>query len=64
MTKTNRKGFSVRNLRNMRQVYATFPIRQLTAELTWTHYVVLSVIKDKEEREAYLEKGRREKVER
>ena len=57
MTKTNRKGFSVRNLRNMRQVYATFPIRQLTAELTWTHYVVLSVIKDKEEREAYLEKA-------
>jgi endonuclease YncB( thermonuclease family) len=61
MTKTNRKGFSVRNLRNMRQVYATFPIRQLTAELTWTHYVVLSVIKDKEEREAYLEKAVGEK---
>ena len=57
MTKTNRKGFSVRNLRNMRQVYTVFPIRQLTAELTWTHFVALSVIKDKEERQAYLTKA-------
>ena len=57
MTKTNRKGFSVRNLRNMRQVYTAFPIRQLTAELTWTHFVALSVIKDKEERQAYLTKA-------
>ena len=54
MAKTNRKGFSARNLRNMRQVYTAFPIRQLTAELTWTHFVALSVIKDKEERQAYL----------
>ena len=57
MAKTNRKGFSARNLRNMRQVYTAFPIRQLTAELTWTHFVALSVIKDKEERQAYLKKA-------
>ena len=57
MTRTNRKGFSVSNLKNMRQVYAAFSIRQLTGELTWTHYVVLSVIKDKKEREVYLKKA-------
>lgn len=57
LTQSNRKGFSVRNLRNMRQVYLTFPIRQLTAELTWTHYVVLSVIKERDEREAYEQKA-------
>src|SRR3990167_11319036 len=57
MTKTNRKGFSVSNLKNMRQVYLTFPIRQLTGELTWTHFVALSVIKDKEERQADLTKA-------
>src|SRR3989338_1671846 len=57
MAKTNRKGFSASNLKNMRQVYLTFPIRQLTGELTWTHFVALSVIKDKEERQAYLKKA-------
>lgn len=57
LTQMNRKGFSVRNLRNMRQVYLAFPIRQLTAELTWTHYVTLSAVKDKKERDAYLSKA-------
>jgi endonuclease YncB( thermonuclease family) len=57
MSKTNRKGFSVSNLQNMRQVYAAFPIHQLTGELTWTHFVALSMIKDKEERQAYLKKA-------
>lgn len=61
MSKTNRKGFSVRNLYNMRQVYSAFSIPQLTAELTWTHYVALSVIKDKKERRAYLNKAVEEK---
>ncbi len=56
MSKTNRKGFSVSNLKNMRQVYSTFSIRQISGELGWSHYVALSVIKDKEEREAYLER--------
>ena len=57
MSKTNRKGFSVSNLQNMRQVYAAFPIHQLTGELTWTHFVALSMIKDTEERQAYLKKA-------
>lgn len=57
LTKTNRKGFSVTNLKNMRLVYQTFSIRQLTDELTWTHYVALSTIKDKKERQAYLKRS-------
>ena len=56
MTKTNRqKGFSVRNLATCAAGFMPlFPIRQLTAELTWILYVVLSVIKDKEERKGSL----------
>ena len=61
MSKTSRKGFSVTNLRNMRLVYQTFSIHQLADELTWTHYVVLSVIKDKKERQDYLDKAVEEK---
>ncbi len=61
MSKTNRKGFSVSNLQNMRKVYSAFPIQQIAVKLTWTHYVVLSEIKDKEERQAYLKKAEREK---
>ncbi len=57
MSKTSRKGFSVTNLKNMRLVYQVFSIRQLTDELTWTHYVALSVIKDKKERQGYLKKA-------
>jgi DUF1016 N-terminal domain len=33
------KGFDARNLRNMRQFYQSFPIRNaLRTELSWTHY--------------------------
>ena len=60
MSKTNRKGFSVSNLQNMRKVYSAFPIQQLAVELTWTHYVVLSEIKDKKERQAYFKKAGKE----
>lgn len=36
------KGFSVANLKNMRQFYCMFPIRHtLCAELSWSHYRVL-----------------------
>lgn len=56
-TQSGRKGFSVTNLRNMRQVYGTFPIHQLTDELTWTHFVELSSIKDKKDRQAYTKKA-------
>ena len=42
------KGFDERNLRNMRQFYRAFPIRNaLRAELSWTHYrLLMRVTKD------------------
>ena len=53
LSKTNRKGFSVVNLKNMRRVYMAFPIGQKPARLTWSHYVVLSSIKDDRQRKNY-----------
>ncbi len=50
-------GFSLRNLRNMRQFYITFPIRQTSAELPWSHFQLLSSIKDKDLRERYLKEA-------
>ena len=36
------KGFGIRNLRNMRQFYLSFPIRHtVCAELSWSHYRLL-----------------------
>jgi len=57
LTKMNRKGFSVTNLRNMRLVYSGFPIHQISDELTWSHYVTLSSIKDKKQRQVYAKKA-------
>ena len=35
------KGFTVANLRNMRQFYQVFPIRYtLRSELSWSHYYI------------------------
>ena len=49
------KGFTVANLRNMRQFYHTFPIRYaLRSELTWTHYRMLMRVEDPSRREFYL----------
>ena len=49
------KGYNVRNLRNMRQFYLTFPIRNaLRSELSWTHYRALMRVADKKAREFYL----------
>jgi len=49
------KGFTVRNLRNMRQFYNTFPIWQsVNAELSWTHYVRLIRLENKDAREWYI----------
>ena len=49
------KGFTVRNLRAMRQFYQTFPIRHaLRAELSWTHYRLLIRIDEPKRREFYL----------
>ena len=52
------KGFTVRNLRNMRQFYETFPIRHaLRAELSWTHYRLLMRVEEPSRREFYLTEG-------
>lgn len=49
------KGFDVRNLRNMRAFYQTFPIRDaLRTELSWTHYRSLLRINNPSAREWYL----------
>ena len=46
------EGFTVRNLRAMRQFYSVFPIRHtLCAELSWSHYRLLMRIADKEVRD-------------
>jgi predicted nuclease of restriction endonuclease-like (RecB) superfamily len=49
------KGFDVRNLRNMRAFYQTFPIRNaVRTELSWTHYRSLLRIENKQAREWYI----------
>jgi len=50
------QGYTVRNLRAMRQFYCCFPIRHtLCAELSWSHYRLLMRITDEKEREFYTE---------
>ncbi|MCL2105674.1 MAG: PDDEXK nuclease domain-containing protein [Oscillospiraceae bacterium] len=50
------RGFDERNLRNMRQFYVTFPIRNaLRTELSWTHYRALMKVSDEKHRTFYLE---------
>ena len=47
------KGFTVVNLRNMRQFYQTFPNRYaLRSELTWTHYRLLMRVDEPSRRES------------
>ena len=42
------KGFSIQNLRRMRQFYIFYPIRSsIMRELSWTHYLELIKIKEK-----------------
>jgi predicted nuclease of restriction endonuclease-like (RecB) superfamily len=53
------KGFSLRNLRNFRSFYLTFPtleqIRQtLSAELSWSHFQVIMRVPDEKARMYYL----------
>jgi len=49
------KGFTVANLRNMRQFYQMFPNRYaLRSELTWTHYRMLMRVDEQKRREFYL----------
>jgi hypothetical protein len=49
------KGFTVRNLRAMRQFYLQFPIRHtLRAELSWSHYRSLIRVENPKAREIYM----------
>jgi len=50
------KGFSVQNLRRMRQFYLAFPIRStVLSELGWSHYLHLIKIEDRTRRNFYAE---------
>ncbi len=52
------RGFDVSNLRNMRRFYMTFPIREtLSPELSWSHYVKLMKVPDKQARTFYMEEA-------
>lgn len=49
------KGFSIQNLRRMRQFYMCFPIRStLSSELSISHYYELIKIKEKVKRDFYM----------
>jgi hypothetical protein len=49
------KGFTVRNLRAMRQFFLQFPIwHALRAELNWTHYRSLIRVENPKAREIYM----------
>ena len=50
------QGFTVRNLRAMRQFYCCFPIRHtLCAELSWSHYRLLMRVPNEKARAFYAE---------
>ncbi|MGO2418706.1 MAG: PDDEXK nuclease domain-containing protein [Vibrio casei] len=52
------KGFSVRNLRNMRRFFQCFPNRQtLSAKLSWSHYCTLIAIENDQARHWYLKES-------
>jgi len=55
------KGFSVRNLRNMRTFYVTFKNRQtLSAKLSWSHYILLMRLDNEHARNFYLKESETE----
>lgn len=48
-------GFDESNLRNMRRFYVAFPIQEtLSPELSWSHYLTLTKVKDPKHREFYV----------
>ena len=56
MTKEFGKGFTVSNLKNMRQFYLTFPKSYaLRSELSWTHYRLLMRVENEKARNFYIE---------
>lgn len=55
LTKEFGKGFTLTNLKYMRQFYRSFPIRQtLCDELSWSHYRILMRIENEKAREFYM----------
>ena len=55
LTKEFGKGFSVPNLKNMRQFYLVFPIRYtLCSELSWSHYRLIMRVEDEKKRLFYM----------
>lgn len=55
LTDTFGKGFSIQNLRRMRQFYMTYPIRStVLSKLSISHYYELIKIKDEDKRNFYM----------
>ncbi len=55
------RGFSMRNLRNMRAFYLTFRNRQtLSARLSWSHYTLLMRLDDEQARDFYIKEAQAE----
>ena len=58
MTQDFGKGFTVANLKNMRQFYLTFPKSYaLRSELSWTHYRLLMRVENENARQFYLDEA-------
>jgi predicted nuclease of restriction endonuclease-like (RecB) superfamily len=58
MTRDFGKGFTVANLKNMRQFYQTFPNGYaLRSELSWTHYRLLMRVENEKARYFYMEEA-------
>ena len=58
MTHDFGKGFTVANLKNMRQFYLTFPNGYaLRSELSWTHYRLLMRVENDNARDFYLQEA-------
>ena len=58
MTRDFGKGFTVTNLKYMRQFYLTFPNRHAVRDdLSWTHYRMLMRVENAKARQFYLEEA-------
>ncbi|MCI7304118.1 MAG: PDDEXK nuclease domain-containing protein [Clostridiales Family XIII bacterium] len=58
MTQDFGKGFTVANLKNMRQFYLTFPNRYaLSSDLSWTHYRHLMRVENEKARQFYADEA-------
>lgn len=54
LTKYLGKGYSISNLKYMRVFYKAYPkLEELNEKLTWSHYLELMIIKDKNKRNFY-----------